>query len=80
MNVEAIVRPLVTVVLVAAQIALAFVWAFFDGRAEQAFAALSPFTSMAVIFWFKSRDEEHAAEATATAVAAVATPGAPAAP
>jgi hypothetical protein len=73
--VERFVRPLVTVVLVVAQIALAGWWANGSSGAEPAFAALSPFTSMALIFWFKSRDEQKAAAATVAAVSAASAAG-----
>jgi hypothetical protein len=38
-------------------------------------AALSPFTSMALIFWFKDRTDEKAREATVAAVAAASGTG-----
>ena len=59
MNIQAIrslVRPVTTWGLVASQAALAFLWA--DGReaAQDAFEALGPFTMMALVFWFTSRE------------------------
>lgn len=66
---EAIVRPLVTIVLVAAQIFLAYLWALGAAGAKDAFAGLMPLTSMALLFWFKSREEEKAQAATIAAVA-----------
>lgn len=68
---DGLVRPLVTLTLVGAQIALAYFWTAGAVGAEKAFAALSPFTSMALIFWFRSRDEASAVQATVAAVQAV---------
>lgn len=59
-NARGIVRPLVTFGLVAAQVALAFLWTQGADNAEPAFAALSPFSMMALTFWFKSREAEEA--------------------
>ena len=55
-KIKAAVRPTVTWGLVASQAALAFLWA--DGReaAQEAFAALGPFTMMVLVFWFKTRE------------------------
>lgn len=69
-----LVRPVVTVTLTAASIALAVMWTLGLTHAEQAFAALSPFTSMCLIFWFRSREEQRTTEVTAAAVAAAITP------
>lgn len=52
---RAIVRPAVTFGLVAAQVALAFAWLENKDAAEPAFAALAPFTMMALTFWFRER-------------------------
>jgi hypothetical protein len=54
--VRAAVRPTVTWGLVAVQAALAIGWAV-GADAEQAFAALGPFTMMAMTFWFRSRED-----------------------
>ena len=51
------IRPVTTVLLVVVQAALAGLWAFGVDAADP-FAALSPFTMMALTFWFKARDEE----------------------
>lgn len=54
--IKAAVRPTVTWGLVAVQAGLAAAWAM-GANAEQAFAALGPFTMMAMTFWFRSREE-----------------------
>jgi hypothetical protein len=56
---RAVVRPTVTWTLVGAQVAIAVGWATgaFVG-AESAFAALAPFTMMALVFWFRARDDD----------------------
>jgi hypothetical protein len=72
-TVRGLVRPLVTVLLITAQIALGFLWAFGIKTvlqaapedqeqavvqvvlASAAFAGLSPFTMMAMTFWFLQR-------------------------
>lgn len=53
---RAAVRPTVTWGLVAVQAGLAVAWAVGTAAAD-AFAALSPFTMMAMTFWFKSRED-----------------------
>ncbi|MBT5774925.1 MAG: hypothetical protein HOH95_11180 [Dehalococcoidia bacterium] len=53
--IKAAVRPMVTWGLVAVQAGLAVAWAT-GANAEQAFAALGPFTMMAMTFWFRSRE------------------------
>ena len=50
------VRPTVTWGLVVAQAGLAVAWAAGVDAAD-AFAALAPFTMMAMTFWFKSRED-----------------------
>jgi len=70
---ESAIRPIVTVALTATQIALAGFWTWGYTYAEPAFAALSPFTSMVLVFWFKDRTDEKAREATVAAVAAATT-------
>lgn len=68
---EGKVRPAVTVILVLAQIFLAYSWAVLGSdSAKDAFAGLMPLTSMVLLFYFKSRDEEKAQQSTAAAVAA----------
>lgn len=86
--VRALVRPLITLLLVAAQIALALLWTFgiksvlaasgggLDSSAalienqqamvevvlaSAAFAGLSPFTMMAMTYYFRMRDDRPAA-------------------
>ena len=54
--VRAAVRPTVTWGLVLAQGGLAIAWAG-GTEAADAFAALAPFTMMAMTFWFKSRED-----------------------
>ncbi len=54
--IRAAVRPTVTWGLVAVQAGLAVAWAT-GANAEQAFAALGPFTMMAMTFWFHSRED-----------------------
>ena len=54
--VRAAVRPTVTWGLVAVQAGLAVGWAG-GVAAVDAFAALAPFTMMAMTFWFKSRED-----------------------
>lgn len=54
--VRAAVRPTVTWGLVAVQAGLAVAWAG-GVEAADAFAALAPFTMMALTFWFKSRED-----------------------
>ncbi len=54
--VKSVVRPTVTWGLVAVQAGLAVAWAI-GANAEQAFAALAPFTMMAMTFWFRSRED-----------------------
>jgi hypothetical protein len=54
--VQTMVRPAVTFGLVAVQAGLAVSW-ITNGGAEPAFAALSPFTMMAITFWFKDREK-----------------------
>lgn len=56
-SIRALVRPTVTWGLVAAQGGLAAAWAL-GLEAEQAFAALGPFTMMAMTFWFRSREDQ----------------------
>jgi len=63
MNIEflrSLVRPSVTWLLVVVQSTLAVGWATgtFSG-AESAFAALSPFTMLVLVYYFKERTEEH---------------------
>ena len=53
-----LVRPITTGTFGLAQIGLAVGWAYGMDGAEQAFAALSPFTMMIITFWFKSRSDE----------------------
>ena len=53
---RAAVRPTVTWGLVVAQGGLAIAWATGLDAAD-AFAALAPFTMMAMTFWFKSRED-----------------------
>jgi hypothetical protein len=68
MNLEALsalVRPVVTLGFVSAQIATAGAWTQGANGAEQAFAALSPFTSMVVTYYFKERSEQAAARRVA---------------
>ena len=50
------VRPTVTWGLVVVQAGLAVAWAMGTDAAD-AFAALAPFTMMAMTFWFKSRED-----------------------
>jgi hypothetical protein len=54
--IRALVRPLTTWGLVLVQAALAVLWATGTAAAD-AFAALAPFTMMAMTFWFRSRDD-----------------------
>lgn len=54
--VRATVRPTVTWSLVVVQASLAVAWAT-GTEAADAFAALAPFTMMAMTFWFKSRED-----------------------
>ena len=54
--VRAAVPPTVTWGLVAVQAGLAVAWAT-GTEAGDAFAALAPFTMMAMTFWFKSRED-----------------------
>jgi hypothetical protein len=54
-SLRAAVRPTVTWGLVLVQAALAVLWAT-GTTAADAFAALAPFTMMAMTFWFKSRE------------------------
>ena len=61
--VRSVVRPTVTWSLVAAQVGLALLWALGYPDARDAAAMLGPFTMMATTFYFKSRDEVHAAQA-----------------
>jgi len=58
--IKATVRPTVTWGLVVVQAGLAVAWAT-GADAEQAFAALGPFTMMAMTFWFRSREDASAA-------------------
>lgn len=51
-----LVRPVVTLGFSAAQIGIAYLWTTGVDGAEQAFAALTPFTMMIVTFWFKDRE------------------------
>lgn len=51
------VRPLITGLLVVAQVGFGVMWAMGFPHAEQASGMLGPFTMMTVTFWFKSRDE-----------------------
>ena len=53
---RAAVRPTVTWGLVLVQAALAVLWATGTAAAD-AFAALAPFTMMAMTFYFRSRDD-----------------------
>lgn len=55
-RVRSLVRPTVTWGLVAAQIGLAFGWFVSPEVAEKPFAALSPFTMLAMRDWFASRE------------------------
>lgn len=52
------VRPIATLLLVAAQIALAAAWALGADFAEPAFAGLGAFTMMVLTFWFKDREKK----------------------
>lgn len=53
---QSLVRPIVTVGLVGAQVGIAALWSVESTEGvEQAFAALAPFTMMVVTFWFKDR-------------------------
>ena len=53
---QSLVRPVVTVSLVGAQVSIAWLWSVEKTEGvEQAFAALAPFTMMVVTFWFKER-------------------------
>lgn len=49
------VRPVITFSLVAAQVGLAVAWVWVGEAAEKPFAALAPFTMMALQNWFGSR-------------------------
>lgn len=60
--VRATVRPAVTWCLVVGQVGLAVLWALGYTGAQDAAAMLGPFTMMAATFYFKSRDETHAAD------------------
>ena len=53
--VRGVVRPLVTFGLVATQAALTVIWVTGPVDAEKPFAALAPFTMMALTFWFRDR-------------------------
>jgi hypothetical protein len=55
-SIRAVVRPSVTWGLVVVQAGLAVAWAT-GTEAADAFAALAPFTMMAMTFWFKSRED-----------------------
>lgn len=58
---SALVRPVVTLAFVLAQIALAGAWGMGVSGAEQAFAGLGAFTMMAVTYYYKERTEEKSA-------------------
>lgn len=60
MTFDALVRPIITLGLVAAQIALAVAWAMGLHAAEPAFAGLGAFTMLVVVYWFKERSEAKA--------------------
>ena len=52
-----VVRPLVTFTLVGGQIVLAAAWAAGLAHAEQAFAALGPFTMLVLRDYFVGREQ-----------------------
>lgn len=57
-SLEGLARPVIMMILVVSQVALAIMWALGHEIAKDAFAALGSFTMAVVVYLFKSRDEE----------------------